>query len=56
MRPYYLFELDNPNATDADYEAGTGDGSYVVYNARGAVIKKVARLEEAEALIQSLAG
>jgi hypothetical protein len=53
MRKYYLFELDKPGATDADYEAGVGDGAYVIYGPGGEVITKVETLDEAEALVKA---
>ncbi|WP_161937006.1 MULTISPECIES: hypothetical protein [Pseudomonas] len=50
-RPHYLFELDAPEATDADYEDGTGPGKYKVFGWRGEVIDVVETLDEAEALV-----
>lgn len=50
-RPHYLFELEDPAATDADYEAGTGQGKYKVFGWRGEVIDVVETLDEAEALV-----
>lgn len=53
-KPHYLFVLDDPNATDADYEDGTGDGMYHVYGLSGEVVKIVPGLDEAESLVSSL--
>lgn len=53
-KPHYLFVLDDPNATDADYEDGTGDGSYYVYGHSGEVVQVVPGLEDAEKLVASL--
>ncbi|MEZ0197655.1 hypothetical protein AB9U01_26765 [Pseudomonas qingdaonensis] len=46
-----MFELDDPAATDAAYEDGTGPGKYKVYGWRGEIIDIVKTLEEAEALV-----
>jgi hypothetical protein len=51
---FYLFELDNPNATDHDYEIGTGEGEYVIYDPDGKAIARVLELEAAEGLIRHL--
>ena len=50
-KPHYLFELDDPEATDADYEDGTGPGRYKIFGSRGEVIDVVGTLDEAEALV-----
>ena len=50
-KPHYLFELDDPEATDADYEDGTGPGRYKIFGWRGEVIDVVGTLDEAEALV-----
>ncbi len=50
-RYQWLFEMSNPNATDSDYEDGTGDGQYVVYK-NNVEIKRFDGLEETEAFIK----
>lgn len=52
-RKYYLFELDKADATEADYEAGDGPGSYILYTSEGVRHAKADSLEEAEAWIKS---
>lgn len=53
-KPYYLFVLDKPDATDQDYENCDGPGSYVVYGVDGSVVETVEGLEEAERLVEAL--
>lgn len=52
MKRYtWLFELDDKNATDADYEDGTGDGQYVVYE-DGIEVVRFDTLDETEFFIK----
>lgn len=53
-RPYFLFELDKPDATDEDYELCEGPGSYAIYGFDGQVVQKLADLTDAEVLVSSL--
>lgn len=53
MKRYtWLFQLNNANATDADYEAGDGDGQYVVYD-KGTEIARFDGLEDTENFIKT---
>ncbi len=52
-RPCWEFVLDDPSATDADYEDGSGPGHYRVTGWRGELIDVVETLDEAEALVKA---